>query len=73
MSSCALEEYGLKITPSNHPLCLSKKTKPKNISVNVTMMIHIGSIERGEGNITIKTLDQLAKILGVHSRDLLKP
>jgi transcriptional regulator with XRE-family HTH domain len=32
----------------------------------------IGSIERGEGNITLKTLDQLAKVLGVHSYDLLK-
>lgn len=34
---------------------------------------YIGSIERGEGNITLKTLDQLAKTLGVRSYDLLQP
>jgi len=33
---------------------------------------YIGSIERGEGNITLKTLDQLAATLGVHSDELFK-
>jgi len=33
---------------------------------------YVGSIERGEGNITLKTLDELAKALGVRSYDLFK-
>ena len=32
---------------------------------------YIGSIERGEGNITLKTLDQLARVLGVRSAELM--
>ncbi|PWJ47881.1 DNA-binding transcriptional regulator, XRE-family HTH domain [Quadrisphaera granulorum] len=61
--------FGLRVRTLREPLALSQEDLADQAGLHRT---YVGSVERGERNISLDNIYRLAKALGVHPADLLR-